>query len=313
VETVLIAGVESIVGANLAAGLADRCRVVGLSTSEPIGIEGCETSICSGTKLDATYEWVASTSPDRIVYCGPAAHSAWEPNAAKRIRTGLDRAARNWALAAEENGCGLTMISSDAVFTGPWMFHEEDSQCQCPTDTAAAIRATEREVCRLCPSTLVVRTNVFGWSPLGSQRGWIERIIAQLETNTAGPFDCLRYATPLHATHLVEILEKAWAEEINGIYHVAGSERVNPARFFGQIADEFDLPLLRTPSVGSVEERPAGFGRGETSMQTRAVRKALCVAMPTLAEGIAQLREEAENGHRDRLTTPVLPLQDKVA
>jgi dTDP-4-dehydrorhamnose reductase len=48
-------------------------------------------------------------------------------------------------------------------------------------------------------------------------------------------------------------------------------------------------------------EVPQGFGEGESSLQTKEIRKELCVAMPLLSEGLVRLREQSESGYRDRL------------
>ncbi len=44
-EQLLIAGIDSVVGANLAAHLADQYRVLGISGTVPVSIDGCETAV----------------------------------------------------------------------------------------------------------------------------------------------------------------------------------------------------------------------------------------------------------------------------
>lgn len=301
-ETLLVAGVDSIVGANLAATLADRYRVVGLAlaTSEPVTIAGCEIALCLSEDAETLRQQIAGIRPEHIVYCGPAAHSCWNDRGPALTNAAV-QAAANWAKAASDAGCRLTVISSDAVFTGPWMFHKENSESFCPSPQAAIVRNLEQRVLDACPQALVVRTNAYGWSVEGSHLGWIERLLSDLEADVAGPIDYIRHGTPIHASDLAEILARAWGESLTGLYHIAGAERVNPSQFAAQLADEFDLPAPIRVRGESLTERPAGFGCGETSLHTKQIRMALCVAMPTVAEGLRRLREQTENGYCDRL------------
>jgi hypothetical protein len=53
VDKLLVAGVDTILGANVAAWLANRYQVVGLSWSGPLAIAGCETAECDPAAVDA--------------------------------------------------------------------------------------------------------------------------------------------------------------------------------------------------------------------------------------------------------------------
>jgi dTDP-4-dehydrorhamnose reductase len=182
------------------------------------------------------------------------------------------------------------MISSDAIFTVPWIFHDEESLAICRTPEATAVRDAEQLVRDACPAALVVRTNAFGWSPTAG--GWIEDLLAGIEERRMLDCDCIRHATPILATDLAEIVDRAWQEELTGVFHIAGAERISPMQFAQRLADQFDLPWLTLRREQTLVELPQGFGAGETSLQTKKIRKALCVAMPMLSEGLARLRDQ---------------------
>ena len=313
-DTILVVGIETVVGANLAATFADRYRVVGLSTGSTVSIAGCETIVCHARSSEETIrDCVSSNQPKWIVYCSAAAQSSWEVDDLDLSEDPSIHAVRHWAIAAAEFDCHLTVISSDAVFTGPWMFHHEDSDCICHSNAARAIRSIERLAGELCPKTLIVRTNAFGWRPASVAEGWLERVSTALETRRAVSFDSVRHATPILATDLADVLKRALQKQLTGIYHVAGAERVNPAQFVQQLAAEFGLPLPQSPTIHSLSERPTGFGAGETSLQTKKIRKALGIPMPMLAEGLNRLAEQRQNGYRDRLNGTSDMLHEKVA
>lgn len=297
-DTLLIAGLDSIVGVNLAAHFAGRFQVVGVSRSVPVSVAGCHTGVCPVQHANDVREWVESVRPDRLIYCGPGAHSTWDPTVTSRPSGGDVESAGHWAAAAREYGAELTVISSDAVFTGPWVFHDEDSNCLCDSAPARALRRVEKTCAQLCPETLVVRTNVVGWS---YAHGWIEQLVDDLENETAGPFDYQRHATPILATDLADILESVWQAGLSGVYHIAGAERINPNRFAHRLAQEFGLPKPMPVDGNRLTERPTGFGCGESSLHTTQIRKALGVAMPTISDCLLRLRDQKQNGYSESL------------
>ena len=140
-DKLLVAGVDTVLGANLAAWLAQRFQVIGLSWSDPQSIAGCTTAVCEPGSSDAARKWIAAERPQWVVYCGPGAKSSWDLPAAVPHPECV-QIAGTWAKAAQEFGCEFTLISSDAVFTGPWMFHRESSECWCESSPARILRMT---------------------------------------------------------------------------------------------------------------------------------------------------------------------------
>lgn len=309
-DTILVAGVETVVGANLAAVLSETHRVVGLSET-PVSIADCETAAGIPSDTAAMRACLERYDAGHVVCCGPAARSSWELSEGSTLPASATTASVEWAKAAAAANCRLTVISTDAVFTGPWMFHKENSTGQCLTSSAASLRAMEECVVEACPNALIVRTNAFGWSP--KRNGWLERTLAGVESRTGETYDCLRHATPILATDLVDVLAKAWEAELKGVYHIAGAERINPARFVERLAEEFDLPMPLRCRVEPLQSRPEGFGCGETSLHTKKVRMALFVAMPTIAEGLQRLHAQKVNGYVDRFGAPTQPARSRVA
>src|ERR1700733_10581270 len=114
VERLLIVGIDTVVGANLATHLADKFHVIGLSSSEEISIEGCETAMLPLAEAATTRQAVAVHRPDHIVLCQAAGDASWHRAAASDFRTAA-QATLHWIEAAHAAGKRLTLISSDAV------------------------------------------------------------------------------------------------------------------------------------------------------------------------------------------------------
>ncbi len=312
-QKLLVAGIDSVVGANLAAELAGRFHVVGLSFSEPISIADCSTATCPVQDAESVNGWIASERPDWVVLCGPAAHSSWCLNGSGDPGNDAIEAVRHWARAAESAGCEFTLVSSDGVFRGPWMFHDEASERFCDSGSARTIRAIEVEATDLCRATLIVRTNVFGWSPSMTTPGFVEPIIQSLEAGETRVLDCIRHATPILANDLAEILEQAFHQQLRGVYHAPGAERTNPFAFARHLAERFGHSDVLLDADDWRTRGGRAFGDGETSLRSTNIRQALGIAPPMLGEGIDRLYEQMLNGYRERFEAAQTLVHEKVA
>lgn len=299
-DRILVVGVETVAGANLAATFSEHHQVSTWSASA-----GYEIANCNALDPDLSPEQLISDSAaECVLYCGPAARSTWEPDTRPLIGDEMVQDAENWARACAAAHVRIVMISSDAIFTGPWMFHDEHSHALCPSYQSQAVRAAEWQVADHCPEALIIRTNTFGWSAAGEEAGWVESLLHTVQTRRFVQQDHVRHATPILATDLAEIVRRACLEGLTGTYHVAGAERVSPLSFTQRLADQFELPWLAMRRESSLTEAPQGFGEGECSLQTKQIRKDLCVAMPLLSEGLKRLHEQSENGYREKLRGP---------
>lgn len=300
VDTILVVGVDSVIGANLALESAQHGRVVGIDPHGSTSLADCEILATDVVASENAVEVIRQCEAKQVVLCGPCSGSSWDPATLELLNESAVDQAACWATAAQRLQVSFTHISSDAVFTGPWMFHDEECPGQCDSGEAAIVREAEATVRRLCPDSLVIRTNAFGWSPAG-ESGWIETQLAAIARERVLSLDSIRHGTPMLATDLAKILLRAWDDHLTGTYHIGGAERVNPAKFFQRLADRFELPWLSLRESRVLEGRPSGFGEGECSLQTKKIRKALCLAMPILSESLDGLVSQYENGHCERL------------
>lgn len=296
VDSILVVGTDTVVGANLAAYWADGGRAVAGLGRSAIDAEFAPVA------LDEARRQLAAARPDAVVYCGAASDSAWSYPA---IDSAAESHLRIWARAARDAACRFTYLSSDAVFTGPWLFHAEDSEHHCPSLEASRLRSMEELVQRVVPEALIVRTNAFGWSPDGE--GWIESLLGDLDDDAAS-CDPIRHATPILATDLADVIARAHEEDLTGPLHVAGAERISHATFIRMLAEQFGLPAPAAEPTATLAAPASGFGRGETSLRTRRAKNTLNLAMPMAAEGLTRLHAQSVDGFRDRLAEPAAAL-----
>ena len=296
-DTVLLIGAESTIGANLAATLASDHQVVALGATRHVEISGCRGGHCDDRSPSTIQEWIATTTPDRIVVCGTD-KSAWDTPEQGQIERET-AAAEHWAQAAAARGCDLTVVSSNGVFTGPWMFHDEHSVSVCTSVTAQHLRRMEQRVLTYCPTALVVRTHAIGWSPFAT--GWLDSIVQQLETGTAPSLDFVRHSSPLPAHLLGDLLQQTWNASVRGICHMAGNERISPFSVACRIAALLNCDEPQVDSVDTLSSPPIGFGRGETSLIARRLREEVGIAPPALKLHLDEMLAQRVDGGRERL------------
>ena len=298
-DNLIVAGLETAVGANLAAGLGASLSVTGVVLGgAPVTVPHCRLESPGDGSVTGLQRWLGLQQADRVVLCGPGATSGWDE--ARRPTAADAQICRQWIEACGAAGVPLTLISSDAVFTGPWMFHAESSDSWCPSPEATLLRQLESCAADANPNNLILRTHAFGWTP-GAGQGWLERVLSSLAAGETVALDCVRYASPILASDLCQPLLKAWEGGLQGCYHLAGAERVNPVAFVRKLANEFALPLPRVMPVESLISRVQGYGCGETSLQTRQLRRALGVSLPLVGEGLRRLYQQHVEGYRSSL------------
>jgi dTDP-4-dehydrorhamnose reductase len=305
----IVTGVEGTWGANVALALSERFAVLGLYHRRTVSLYGCRTA---PWRPDDQADWagtIRQESPCWIVHCGPLARSSWDLVPGVPDGTCEGRLWAALARLAARLGTRLTVLTTDAVFAGPQIFHAENSPAagRCPLGRAA--REAERHLRRL-PQVLLVRTHAYGWSPPGEKAGLVERIWTSLVGGGRQSLDADRYATPILAADLAGLLADAFDRRTTGVCHIAGAERVAQHQFARQLARAFGLP--DDFPAAAVAGRSAEAGAAdETSLATGLARQSLCRPMPTLREGLDRLVGQVHGGYRSRLRAggPVHPLE----
>jgi len=299
IEKLLVTGVDCVVGANLALSLGDRFEVVGLYQAHPVFLPGCTTAPWQPAHPAQCSDVLRRERPQWIIHCGPLARGSWDlPNQAPDGQ----QEARTCAVLARvsaQMGSRLAVITSDAVFAGPRLFHDEKSPPNSRQPFARAVRRAEEAL--EATGALVVRTHAYGWSPAGGPPGFAERVWENLIEGRPAHYHPDRHATPIPATILAELLWVAYRRGLRGRYHISGAERTSAYRFAVDLAAAFGLRSAdASPHEGTSDRGPADHLQ-ETSLSTRRARRELGCPMPMLREGLNCFAEQAANGFRARL------------
>jgi dTDP-4-dehydrorhamnose reductase len=283
-DKLFIVGGNTIAGANIAATLADRFEVV-VSDSD-----------ANATALQQTIQF---QRPDWVIFCGQASRSSWN------IDSRNDLVNDEFAIACGQTCAQLeiifTMISSDAVFTGPWMSHDEECTQFCETPQARTIREVENAVIEACPLAMIIRANVFGCSPIAAEDSFAETVVSCLQRQAELSLDFVRHASPILASDLAELLVACFSEEIQGVLHLGTTERTSPFQFATDLATVMDLPAPVIPTEKFLDRTARGYGQGETTLNCRLASELLDCKMPLMIDGLNQFAEQVQSGLTSQL------------
>ena len=290
-EKLLIRGIDTLIGSNLALALSDRVEVVGLASDSSFQLAGGKSIACDLDNSDETSYHVLAEAPALTIYCGPLSAASWDflpesqPDGEHE-----GRLAKAFAHAAAKAQSACVIVTTDALFAGPRMFHAETSRRTADHHVAQAASACEQAVAE--SAALIVRTHAYGWSPAGAASCFAERVSEQLASGAICHVDAQNHATPILASDLAELIWRATQAGLTGVYHATGAERTSQYRFAAELAAALGLTGRQTQLETStrLDQRPFVV---ETSLNTRALRRALELPLPMLRDGLYKFAEQS--------------------
>ena len=294
-ERLLVTGVDGPLGMNLALALVERFEVLGLYSRYAVETSSFQTEAWLPDDPGRLAGHVGGWRPRWMIHCARLSAPAWDPIGGDAPGEHEPVVVARLAELAAGLSARLTVISSDAVFAGPRMFHEETSVPGGTSRHAALARGMEQALA--AARAMVVRTHAYGWSPVEAHGGFAERAFDALASGTEPMADGRRHATPILATDLAPLLLRAYELRLEGLYHLAGAERASPFRFVEQMAAEFGLHGGRQGA--SSPPLPAD-ANGETSLCSKRARRMLERTTPMLRQGLARFAAQRLDGWHNR-------------
>jgi dTDP-4-dehydrorhamnose reductase len=285
----LVIGGSGLLGRSfLDAARRRGLRVVGTCREHRIALPDVEVATLDLEQEDAIFRLVDACQPSWIVLCAAMTDvDACERQPERATRLNTD-AAGTIATTAARVGARLVYVSTDAVFDGASGGGDEGGPPAPGNAYARSKLAGERAVRAALPTSLIVRTNFYGW------RGWerptlVEWLWQQLRSGAAVPgFSDVRF-NPISASDLSEILLRLIDRGLEGVYHVAGNEPCTKFEFACRFAATFgfDASLVHPAQVAGTGRAPRPH---DTTLRTDRVCRALGCDMPGLEQGLRGLR-----------------------
>lgn len=203
--------------------------------SNPLQVEGCATY-----QMDITgsVDLIRRLKPQCIVLtaaltnvdaCEADRIAAWKANAL---------GPKNVALAARDIGAKLIHVSTDYVFDGERGMYREDDPTSPINYYGESKLAGESAVQETLVDYAIARTSVlYGWNPL--RLNFVTWAVQQMKLGAMINIVNDQYNSPTLSSNLAEMILSLRDE--TGIFHTAGSERINRYDFALKIARAFGL------------------------------------------------------------------------
>ena len=245
---VAIIGAKGMLGSEL-------CRVIG-SHHDIVALDIDEIDI---TDQSSTLELITLEKPNLVINtaaivnmdtCEGQPEKAWAVNA---------EGAKNVALAAQEVGSSLVLISTDYIFDGiTEKDYDEHAQPNPVNQYGRTKLAGEKHCLECCSRTYVIRT---AWLFGHYQNNYVQRVLdaANKEGVVRMPDDQLE--SPTYTVHLAESLLPLMKTNRFGVYHVTSRDSCTRAGFatyvLGQVGRKETVEILSPQELNRPVNRPS--------------------------------------------------------
>jgi dTDP-4-dehydrorhamnose reductase len=299
-KKLLIPGISGLFGLNLALMHHDEFDVIGTVFSHSLNTELFTTIVADLSLKDSGKLLVERIRPDLIINCAAVANletSEKQPELAMRMNAELSA---ELAEAARHLDIPYVHLSTDAVFDGKKGNYAESDPIN-PINTYAKTKAKGEELVQAAnPDAILARINFYGWS-LSGQRSLCEFHYNNLKSGHrySGFHDL--YYSPMMVADLVDTILEMVEKQLHGIYHVSVAQQLSKYDFGVLLAEKFgfDPSLIESKSWKDFNFKAE---RSENlTMDVSKLRKALGHPLPTIDDGLSKLKEQLENGYRQRM------------
>jgi len=206
------------------------------------------------TKSVEVFQVVAKMKPDLVMHvaaetrvdqCEKNKEDAWKVNA---------EGTKNVAVACGNINIKLIHVSTDYVFDGEKGLYVESDKPN-PVNYYGWTKLNgEESIKENCPDYVIARTSVlYGWHPW--KTNFVLWVLESLRRGEPITVVDDHYNSPTLADNLAEALLEMAAKDLSGVFHTAGSERINRYEFAVKIAKNFELDanMIRPVKMGELK------------------------------------------------------------
>ena len=279
-----------MLGINWACLVRDDFEVIIVLHNRNISLDGVVTEKISIESIESLFEDLSRIMPDIVV--NAASITSVEEceknfNNAKEVNTD---AASNIAIVCEELKIKLIHISSDHIFSGKNQYSDEYCEANPLNNYARTKYQAEIEVKNSNPSSLIIRTNFYGWGT-SYRHSFSDLIINNLRNNLQVYLFSDVFFTPMLIDELVSSINELIGLNQCGIFNVVGSERLSKFEFGLKIADCFGLNPSLIKSINYKEKLKVVRPR-DMSLSNAKLLETLKRQVPNLSDQLDKLKRQ---------------------
>jgi dTDP-4-dehydrorhamnose reductase len=236
---------------------------------------------------------VERVRPDAIIHCAALTDvDRCEVDKELAVKVNVD-GARFMAEAAKQIGAYLILVSTDYVFDGSKGLYKEEDEPHPINFYGYSKLLAEKAVEEAAEDYLIARASViYGAKPASGKVNFALWLISKLKENQEAEALTDQYVSPTLNANLAEMLLEACEKRLNGIYHLAGADRVSRYEFAIKLAEAFDMNkgLIRKAEMSEMRwtaKRPR-----DSSLNVSKAEKTFKIKPMKLCEALKELRRE---------------------
>lgn len=294
-KTILIFGVSSFVGSNLAQVFAKEYRVIGTFHKNPVNIPGVLTLSCDVLNKNKIQQIVYTFKPDYTFYC-VGMSSLWDckdqPKAADTLNT---VGVFNVTTYTERYSSKFVYISTNYVFTGEEIaYTESDSPMPCCV-YGNTVAQSEFYIQKSCLNYLILRTcPLYGRTANPRTLNWFEKLETIAYEKRKLICDDHVYTGYLDVQLFVFIIKNCIEKNVtNRLVQISSTDIYTRYQFAAKYAEIFnqnkslfvkgtwDFPL--ETSIFSLNNMDENL---YFKMDTMNIQRSAGIAMPTIEESL---------------------------
>lgn len=293
---VLITGGTGLLGKSLIEKAPAGVLLTATAVTDPAGLlpGSCEGVTLDVRNRDAVWKLVAEMPPQVIIHTasiGSVDYAQQYPDQTQAVNVAGTEHVLD---AAKRVKAHLVYISSNAVFDGTRApYREEDPVC--PVNVYGELKVKAEGLVRECgetiPWTIVRPILMYGWNHDRERINPVTWVLRELRKGVTLPVVTDTYTNPLWAPNCAEAIWRIVERQITGVFHVAGTDRVNRYEFAVETAKVFGLnPDQLTPVTSDFFPEIAPRAP-DTSYDTSKMVEKLGVRPVGLREGLEKMRK----------------------
>ncbi len=313
-KTILIIGVSSFVGSNLAEYFKKKYRVVGTYKENPIQIPGVLTVPCNVLEKDEIQLVLFAFKPDVTIYCAGLS-GLIDCSKAEGLADSLNTMGLfNVAEYCQRYKSQIVSISTSYVFGGENKEYVEMDIPDSTTTLGKTKASAEFYIQKTSLNYLIFRCcSFYGRSNNANQMTMFERLQRTIKRNESVDMDGYVYTGHLDVYYLAMLMDLCFEQEAsNRLYQVSSSDVMSPydfAKTYCKVFGESDSLVTKGRwFFPYVVTATSNYGGGELfyKLDVKNIESTLNIKMPTVEEslqftyqrfcGVEQGNKKVQNG-----------------
>lgn len=293
--TVIVTGAAGMLGTAVIDNLRNYFHVVATDFYKgyaPANVRWHEVDLCDSKRLR---EWLRNENPDVVVHCAAIVDvdaCEKDPALAEALHVATTRNIANVLSGWDRK---LIYISTDSVFDGLKKGLYGENDLVNPPNVYALTKYKGELETQKTDRGLVLRTNIFGWSK-AERISFAEWILKNLvEHKQIRMFTDVMYS-PIHVSHLSDIIVQVINNDICGLYHAGGGTSLSKHAFALRMANIFGLD---TESIiaGTIDDVELEAARPKNmALSCVKIQKEWGITLPDVNAGICLMKKQYDSG-----------------